>query len=61
MLFSYRAAGAFDDQLNSISGRAIFKACVETVLLYNCENPGSSLNQERTHPSGLLLASYLKS
>ena len=32
------AAGVFDGQLNPLSGRAIFEACVEPVLHYNCEN-----------------------
>ena len=36
--FAYGAAGAFDGQLNPVSGRAIFEACVEQVLLYSCEN-----------------------
>ena len=36
--FAYGAAGAFEGQLNPLSGRAIFEACVEPVLLYNCEN-----------------------
>ena len=36
--FFYGAIGAFDGQLNPLSGRAIFEVCVIPVLLYNCEN-----------------------
>ena len=36
--FAYGALGAFDGQLNPLSGRAIFEVCVEPVLLYNCKN-----------------------
>ena len=36
--FAYGVVGAFDGQLNPLSGKAIFEACVEPVLLYNCEN-----------------------
>ena len=36
--FTFGAIGAFQDQLNPISGRSIYETCVIPVLLFGCEN-----------------------
>ena len=36
--FAFGAMGAFHGQLNPISGRSIYEACVVPVLLFGCEN-----------------------
>ncbi len=36
--FAFGAVGAFDGQLNPLSGRAIFETCVTPILLYDSEN-----------------------
>ena len=35
--FAYGGLGAFQGQLNPLSGRSIFESCVVPVLLYGCE------------------------
>jgi hypothetical protein len=36
--FAFGAMGAFHGQLNPISARSIYEACVVPVLLFDCEN-----------------------
>ena len=36
--FAFRAIGAFQGQLNPISGRSIYETCVIPTLLFGCEN-----------------------
>ena len=36
--FLFGGMGAFQGELNPLSGRAIFKTCVVPILLYGCEN-----------------------
>ena len=38
LFFAYGAKGAFQGQLNPLSGRAIFESCVLPVLMYGSEN-----------------------